>query len=137
MAAGLEQLLITNGLTALASVAASVTLLRGKRMETAGDVRVAEVEAEPTFAGKLLEALGHIDQLQGLLSEERGKVALLRYQLAAVTAERENLAGEVEQLRTALEQSTARLDDLNAQLTFIASVVRDLALPGVVPPAGP
>jgi chromosome segregation ATPase len=109
--------------------------LRGKRVEKAGDQRVAEIANEPAFASALRQALADVGDLQVRLAEERGKVAELRSQLSTVTAERDSLSGEVELLRGRLEDSTVRLDELNEQLTSLASLVRGL-IP-VQPAAGP
>lgn len=126
MAAGLEQLLITNGLTAAGVLGTAWIATRGKRRDNAADVRVAEVNSEPTFAGELREALADIGKLQSSLAEERGKVQLLRFQLETATAENQKLAGEVEHLRTALEGSAVRLDDLNQQMTALSGAVARL-----------
>jgi chromosome segregation ATPase len=126
MTAGLEQMLLTNAVTAGCTLAATWAAWRGKRVDADTDERVAELHSEPSFAGELRQALTEIGRLQSTLAEERGKVQLLRFELASVTADRDNLAGEVEHLRHALEDSTTRLDALNAQLTSLADVVGGL-----------
>jgi chromosome segregation ATPase len=126
MPSGLEQLLLSNIVTGAVTVVGTVTALRGKRIELAGDVRVAKLESEATFAGELRAALADIGRLQASLGEERGRVMLLGYQLTAVTAEKDELLGEVEQLRHKLEDSAGRLDVLNGQLTALSSTVSGL-----------
>jgi septal ring factor EnvC (AmiA/AmiB activator) len=126
MAAGLEQLLISSAVTGGVGAAATWAALRGKRVETAGDVQVAAITAETTFAAELRQTVTLLGQTQANLSEERGKVQLLRFQLAAAVQENEKLAGEVAHLRTSLEESAVRLDDLNAQLTALSTAVARL-----------
>lgn len=126
MPSGLEQLLISNAVAVGVTVATTRAALRGKRIELASDLRVANVESEATFAGELRAALADIGRLQASLGEERGRVQLLRYQLTAVTAEKDELLGEVEQLRHKLEDSASRLDMLNGQLTALSTTVSGL-----------
>lgn len=91
--------------------------LRGKRVEKAGDQRVAAISAEPAFAQQLSEALDKLDL-------ERQLVAQLRIDLAAVTSERDVLSEQVTALAQRLDDTTLRLGELNEQFTALAHSVR-------------
>jgi chromosome segregation ATPase len=91
-------------------------LLRGKRVEKAGDERVAEISAEPSFAQQLSEALDK-------LNAERQLVAQLRIDLAAVTSERDVLSEQVAALSSRLDETTQRLVELNEQFGALARKV--------------
>jgi chromosome segregation ATPase len=90
--------------------------LRGKRVEKAGDERVAEITAEPSFAQQLGDALDKLDQ-------ERQLVAQLRIDLAAVTTERDVLSEQVTALSGRLDETMGRLSELNEQLSALADRV--------------
>lgn len=90
--------------------------LRGKHVEKAGNQRVAEINAEPSFAQQLLEALDR-------LNDERQMVAQLRIDLAAVTSERDVLAVHVDALSARLDETTSRLAELNDQFGALARSV--------------
>jgi chromosome segregation ATPase len=110
-----EQLL-THAATGGASAAVAWAALRGKRVEKAGDQRVAEIAAEPSFAQQLLEALDRLDA-------ERQLVAQLRIDLATVTSERDVLSEQVQALAGRLDETTQRLGELNEQFVALAGRV--------------
>lgn len=116
------ELLLTHALTGTATAVGAWAVLRGKRMETAGDERVATINAGPTFAAQLLEALDRLDA-------ERQLVAQLRVDLAAVTSERDVLAVHVDALSARLDETTARLGELNEQFTALARNVHAAQIP--------
>lgn len=112
----LSEQLLTHLATGGVSAGVAWAALRGKRVEKAGDERVAEIAAEPSFAAQLLEALDRLDQ-------ERQLVAQLRIDLAAVTSERDVLSAQVEALSGRLDETMGRLSELNDQFGALARSV--------------
>jgi vacuolar-type H+-ATPase subunit I/STV1 len=122
MAVGLEQLLITNGFTSTVGFVGAWLLLRGKHVDATADERVAEINAGPDFAVQLAAALDRLDQ-------ERQLVAQLRIDLAQVTAERNVLGDQVLKLSVRLDETTARLGELNEQFSALARSVQTQITP--------
>ncbi len=119
---GLTEQLLTHAASGGAGLIAAWAMLRGKRVEKAGDERVAEINAEPSFAQQLLEALDKLDR-------ERQLVAQLRIDLAAVTSERNALSAQVEALSGRLDETTQRLGELNEEFTALARRVHSQTIP--------
>lgn len=118
--------ILTNAVTAVAAGAGTWALLRGKRVESVTDQRVAQINTGPEFAAQLAAALDRLDV-------ERQQVAQLRIDLAQVTAERDVLSEQVQALSARLDETTSRLGELNEHFSALARQVQQQIPPQTTP----